>query len=161
MERELNSQYKKIAELVNKMIPEPWEIIHLYAQISDTGGGVYFYYKSEQYEDYVYSLELTKLYNINKAEHDKNEYELYKLAKKLQAIFKENNQEPWYSFTMSLQKNGKFKMHFDYTNWFDTEYSFSDQMIIWKYKYLDEKPQDQKLQQIIDKYLLEYPKNPI
>lgn len=62
---------------------------------------------------------------------------------------------------MSLQKNGKFKMHFDYTNWFDTEYSFSDQMIIWKYKYLDEKPQDMKLQQVIEKYLAEYPSNPI
>lgn len=52
-------------------------------------------------------------------------------------------------------------MHFDYTNWFDTEYSFSDQMIIWKYKYLDEKPQDMKLQQVIEKYLAEYPSNPI
>lgn len=62
---------------------------------------------------------------------------------------------------MSLEKTGKFKLHYDYTNWLKTGYSFSDQMIIWKYKYLNEKPQDKELQKIINRYLIEYPDNPI
>lgn len=86
---------------------------------------------------------------------------LFDLCKKLRLFFKDNGQELWYSFTMSLENTGKFKMHYDYTNWFETDYSFSDQMIIWKYKYLNEKPQDKKLQKIIDRYLVEYPDKPI
>ncbi|MBC1458177.1 immunity protein YezG family protein [Listeria newyorkensis] len=161
MEEKLNNKYREIAEIVNEMIPESWEIVHIYAQISDTGGGVYFYYKSERYNDFVYSLEITRLYNVDGEQYDEKEYEFYKLAEELQELFKANKQELWYSFTMSLQNTGEFKIHFDYTDWFETEYGFGDQMIIWKYKYLDEKPKDEKLQRVIDKYLFEYPKNPI
>ncbi|MBC2035445.1 antitoxin YezG family protein [Listeria booriae] len=161
MEKKLNALYKQIAETVNQMIPEEWEDFHFYAQVSDTGGGTYFYYKSTGYNEYVYSLDIPELYKLDEKKFKALKRSLLPMSEEIRNIFKENDQEPWYSFTMSLQKNGKFKMHFDYTNWFDTEYSFSDQMIIWKYKYLNEKPQDQKLQQIIDKYLLEYPENPI
>ena len=52
-------------------------------------------------------------------------------------------------------------MHYDYTNWFDTEYSFSDQMIIWKNKYLGEVPNDENYKTLIDKYHSEFPNNPI
>ncbi|AIS61320.1 immunity protein YezG family protein [Listeria ivanovii] len=161
MEKTLNLLYKEIAEIVNQMIPEQWEEFYFYAQISKTGGGVYFFYKSQQHNDYVYSLDILKLFNVNEKDFKKHEYELYKKCKSIYKIFEENEQELWYSFTMSLEKTGRFKMHYDYTNWFDTEYSFSDQMIIWKYKYLNEKPEDRNLQKKIDKYLEEFPSNPI
>ena len=86
---------------------------------------------------------------------------LYKLSKELRRVFKDNDQEAWYSFTMSLNSRGKFTLHYDYTNWFDTEYSFSDQMIIWKYKYLGNEPDDSESKDLIGRYLDEYPNNPI
>ncbi|MBE5099389.1 DUF600 family protein [Bacillus aryabhattai] len=69
-----------------------------------------------------------------------------------------NHQELWYSFTMFLDSNGKFNLHYDYTNWFDTKYSFSDQMMIWKRKYLGEEPRDKAL---VAKYDSEFPNDPI
>ncbi|EUJ32211.1 antitoxin YezG family protein [Listeria cornellensis] len=159
--KKLNALYQQIAETVNQMIPEEWENFHFYAQVSDTGGGTYFYYKSNEYNEYVYSLDIPKLYKLDEKKFKELKRSLLPTSEEIRNVFKENDQEPWDSFTMSLQKSGKFKMHFDYTNWFDTEYSFSDQMIIWKYKYLNEKPQDQKLQQFVEKHLLEYPENPI
>ena len=60
-----------------------------------------------------------------------------------------------------LEHSGEFNMHFDYTNWFDTEYSFSDQMIIWKHKYLGEVPIDENDKALIHKYDNEFPNNPI
>ncbi|CJB92958.1 conserved hypothetical protein [Streptococcus pneumoniae] len=83
------------------------------------------------------------------------------MSKELRNVFKDNHQELWYSFTMSLEHSGKFNMHFDYTNWFDTEYSFSDQMIIWKHKYLGEVPIDENDKALIHKYDNEFPNNPI
>lgn len=158
----MNELYKEIAETVNVMIPKKWNQFYFYAQISETGGGTYFFYNTEgSLNKFQYSIEIPFKYNINTDEFEKNDMKLFDLCKKLRLFFKDNGQELWYSFTMSLENTGKFKMHYDYTNWFETDYSFSDQMIIWKYKYLNEKPQDKKLQKIIDRYLVEYPDKPI
>ncbi|MBC1725040.1 antitoxin YezG family protein [Listeria seeligeri] len=161
MEKKLNNLYRKIAETVNQMIPEEWDNFYFYAQVSDTGGGTYFYYKPKSYNKYIYSLEIPRLYKVNEKEFKALKRGLFPFAEEMREVFKENNQELWYSFTMYLESTGKLKIHFDYTNWFETEYGFSDQMIIWKYKYLNEKPKDEKLQKIIDSYLVNYPDNPI
>ena len=154
--------YREIAETINEMIPEEWEKFYFYAQISETGGGTYFFYNTLRSEQqYKYSLEVPFKYEIDEEEFERKEDFLYKLSKELRNVFKYNQQELWYSFTMSLESSGKFKMHYDYTNWFDTEYSFSDQMIIWKNKYLGEVPNDENYKVLIDKYYSEFLDNPI
>jgi pantothenate kinase len=42
----MNKLYKEIAEIVNEMIPEEWRKFCFYAQISETGGGTYFFYNT-------------------------------------------------------------------------------------------------------------------
>ncbi|MCC5803768.1 antitoxin YezG family protein [Rossellomorea vietnamensis] len=153
MEKEINRLYKKLAETVNEMILEDWNEFYLYAQISETGGGTYFFYNTLEDEQYKYSLEIPFKYQIDEDEFEKKEDHLYKLSKELRKVFKDNDQEAWYSFTMSLNSSGKFTLHYDYTNWFDTEYSFGDQMIIWKYTYLGEVPTCEKSKTLIDKYI--------
>lgn len=86
---------------------------------------------------------------------------LFDLSEKLREVFKENDQELWYSFTLSLERTGKLNISFDYTDWFSTDYSFSDQHIIWKHKYLGEEPSDASLKGIIEEYKADYPENPI
>ena len=98
---------------------------------------------------------------VDKIEFRRNKRKLFELSDELRNVFKDNQQELWYSFTMSLEHSGEFNMHFDYTNWFDTEYSFSDQMIIWKHKYLGEVPIDENDKELIHKYENEFPNNPI
>src|SRR5699024_2064160 len=132
-----------------------------YAQISEDGGGTYFFYNTPENKQYKYSLEIPFNYNVDEDAFEKKEDELYKLSKELRKVFKDNEQELWYSFTMSLESSGKFNLHYDYTNWFDTEYSFSDQMIIWKHKYLGEIPTDENYKVLIDRYNNEFPDNPI
>lgn len=161
MEKEMNRLYREIAETVNEMIPEDWDKFYFYAQISENGGGTYFYYKTLENKQYKYSLEIPFKYQIDEDEFERNEDLLYKLSKELREVFKDNEQELWYSFTMSIERSGKFKLHYDYTNWFDTEYSFSDQMIIWKNKYLGDVPNDENYKDLIDKYHNEFPNNPI
>ncbi|NMD71600.1 antitoxin YezG family protein [Bacillus sp. DNRA2] len=161
MEKEMNRLYKEITEKVNEMIPEDWNKFHFYAQISENGGGTYFFYNTIENNLYKYSLEIPLKYQIDEDEFERNEDLLYKLSKKLREVFKDNGQELWYSFTMSLESSGKFTLHYDYTNWFDTEYSFSDQMIIWKNKYLGEVPKDKNYNALIEKYHNEFPNNPI
>ncbi|MGY1462882.1 antitoxin YezG family protein [Bacillus toyonensis] len=161
MEKEMNRLYREIVETVNEMIPEDWNKFYFYAQISENGGGTYFFYNTLENKQYKYSVEIPFKYQIDEDEFERKEDILYKLSKELRKVFKDNQQELWYSFTMTLESSGKFKMHYDYTNWFNTEYGFSDQMIIWKNKYLGEVPNDGEYKALIDKYHSEFPNNPI
>ncbi|MFE6799380.1 antitoxin YezG family protein [Paenibacillus chitinolyticus] len=162
MEKILNDLYRQIVETVNEMIPESWEKFYFYAQISDDGGGTYFFYQPETNpERYEYSLGIPFKYQVNEREFKLDKRKLLSLGEKVREIFKDEGQELWYSFTLSLERTGEFKIHFDYTKWFATNYSFSDQLIIWKYKYLNEIPQDTALQNLIARYSEEFPDNPI
>ncbi|WP_367386837.1 antitoxin YezG family protein [Bacillus vallismortis] len=162
METILNNLYKEIAETVNEMIPEQWEKFWFYAQVSETGGGTYFYYNTpDEPKDYKYSLEVPFIFTIDEDDFTEKKRKLFDLSEKLREVFKENDQELWYSFTLSLERTGKLNISFDYTDWFSTDYSFSDQQIIWKHKYLGEEPSDTSLKGIIEKYKVDYPENPI
>ncbi|KZE50996.1 antitoxin YezG family protein [Rossellomorea marisflavi] len=161
MEKEMNRLYREIAETVNEMIPEDWNKFYFYAQISENGGGTYFFYNTLGNKQYKYSVEVPFKYEIDEDEFERKEDVLYKLSKELRKVFKDNEQELWYSFTMSLESNGKLKLHYDYTNWFDTDYGFGDQMMIWKNKYLGEVPSDGEYKALIDKYHSEFPNDPI
>ncbi|MFF2484340.1 antitoxin YezG family protein [Paenibacillus sp. NPDC058071] len=162
MEKIINELYREIAETVDAMIPEEWGIFSFYAQISDDGGGTYFYYSpSQEAENYKYSLDIPDNYHIDEKEFKIKRRNLFSLARELREVFKNNEQELWYSFTLTLERTGKLKVNFDYTDWFKTDYSYSDQLIIWEYKYLSAMPKDAKGQQLIVRYLEEYPNNPI
>ncbi|MGG4385510.1 immunity protein YezG family protein [Priestia megaterium] len=56
------------------------------------------------------------------------EDKLFDLSEKIREIFKENNQELWYSFTLMLDQTGKFSVLFDYT-----DYGLVAKKKIWKY----------------------------
>lgn len=144
------------------MIPEQWEKFWFYAQVSETGGGTYFYYNTpDEPKNYKYSLEVPFIFTIDEDDFTEKKRKLFDLSEKLRDVYKENDQELWYSFTLSLEKTGKLNISFDYTDWFSTDYSFSDQQIIWKHKYLGEEPSDTSLKGIIEKYKADYPENPI
>ncbi|MCC5803895.1 antitoxin YezG family protein [Rossellomorea vietnamensis] len=161
MESRLNDLYRKIAETVNEMIPEQWEKFYFYAQISKDGGGTYFFYQPSINPDLnVYSLEIPFQYEVNEKEFQVNKRKLFSLSEEMREVFRSEEQELWYSFTLELERTGKLNVHFDYTNWFDTQYSFSDQMIIWRNKYLGEVP-SQNDRELIEKYHNEFPNDPI
>lgn len=163
METEINQIYRGISETVNEMIPTKWTKIYFYAQISETRGGTYFFYNTlENEKNYKYSLEIPCEYDdIDKEFYKMKDRALFELSNRLRNVFKDNQQELWYSFTLSVNSDGKLKVHYDYTNWFDTDYSFDDQLVIWEYKYLGTEPDDSESKTLINKYLNEYPNNPI
>lgn len=110
---------------------------------------------------FKYSLEIPFEFDIDENEFDQYEMELFKLSEKMRDVFKDQDQELFYSFTLSQEKSGKLTVKYDYTDWFKTDYSFSDQLIIWKFKYLREEPMDPSLLKLIKNYLEEYPENRI
>lgn len=149
LENELNALYRNIAETVNEMIPEPWENFFSMLRFRDRRRHLLFYNSQNEPNYFKYSLEIPFEFDIDENEFDQYEMELFKLSGKMRDVFKDHDQELFYSFTLSLERSGKLTVNFDYTDWFKTDYSFSDQLIIWKFKFLREEPKDSSLQKLI------------
>lgn len=89
MEIKLNRLYREIAETVHAMIPEEWEKFYFYAQISEDGGGTYFFYNNfRNKENYKYSVEIPFKYEVDEEEFERKEDFLYKLSKELRNVSK-------------------------------------------------------------------------
>ncbi|MGV2470614.1 immunity protein YezG family protein, partial [Bacillus subtilis] len=80
--------------------PTQWTKIYFYAQISETGGGTCFFYNTlENEKNYKYSLEIPYEYDIDKEFYKMKDRALFELSNRLRNVFKDNQQEFWYSFT--------------------------------------------------------------
>lgn len=74
LEIKLNRLYREIAETVHAMIPEEWEKFYFYAQISEDGGGTYFFYNNfRNKENYKYSVEIPFKYEVDEEEFERKE----------------------------------------------------------------------------------------
>lgn len=133
----------------------------LCASFRDGGRDLFFSIIPQIKKEFIYSLDISSYFNIDKKEFNILKRKLFSLSEKLREIFIIYGQELWHSFTLSLEQSGKFKIHYDYTNWFETNYGFNDQIVIWEYKYLGIIPIDEKQKELIERYLEEYPNNPI
>ncbi len=65
-ERKINELYNQIAQKINDMIPTDWEHFAFNGEVKNKEGGVFFFFKSVDNEEYIYSHHIPNLYNINK-----------------------------------------------------------------------------------------------
>jgi len=145
--------YEKIANRVNEMIPEEWEKVALYAEVSEYASSVYFYYYPTVKDTPIYSLDIVDIFEIDEDEFDKMNMELFEYFEELREEFKRNEQEPWTNLTLMLESDGKFNIEYDYTDL--SEADDYEQQIIWEYLHLGMQPSPDRKRdvQIIQDYL--------
>lgn len=131
--------YLKIGKKINEMIPEKWKEAYIYANIDEHySSTIYFYYYSKEDKEYVYSLDIEDIFEIDEKAFKKTEDELEEYFIELKDEFKKNNQEVWTNLTMYLREDGEFKIEYDYKEILD----MYEEHIIWEYKYLGIEPED-------------------
>lgn len=143
-EAELNQLYYDIAQQVNDMIPTEWSNFYFNGEVKDEEGGVFFFFKPKgDIDEYIYSHFIPKLYGIDKRAYNNEVHRLFELAVKLQNVFIDNDQEPWFSVTMLVDDSGKLNVHFDYTNWYNSEFGPSARIKYFDYKYVSKEMNEQ------------------
>lgn len=130
----MENLYQEIANTVNEMIPEDWERVLIYAEVWEGYETVYFYYYPANSEKPIYSLDIPKIFDVDKLKHDELEDQLYHYFEELWREYKIQGQEPWTSVTFILESTGKFKM--DYTCEDLSQMDPVEQHKKWKEKYL-------------------------
>ncbi|GAF65111.1 hypothetical protein BTS2_2009 [Bacillus sp. TS-2] len=147
-EIELNELYKEIAQQVNDMIPTEWDNFYFNGEVKEGEGGVFFFFTPNGEEQHVFSHFIPKLYSVDKRAYNKELHTLFKNTEKLQKIFTDNDQEPWFSVTLIVNDRGKLNVYFDYTNWHESEFGPSDRIEYFEYKYVSQNKQQINLELI-------------
>ena len=113
-ETKLNQLYKEIAQQVNDMIPTEWDNFWFNGEVKEGEGGVFFFFTPKGEEQHIFSHYIPKLYNVDKRAYNK---ELR---------------------TFILNDTGKLTVHFDYTNWHESEFGPTDRIKYFEYKYISQ-----------------------
>ncbi|MDT2046705.1 immunity protein YezG family protein [Priestia flexa] len=137
-ENELNELYKQIAQQVNDLIPIEWSDFYFNGEVKDKEGGVFFFFTPIDSNEPVYSHDIPDIYPIDESVHGEEMHKLFELTVKLQQVFIDNDQEPWFSVTLLLNSLGKLNVHFDYSNWHDSEFGPAARIEYFEYKYISQ-----------------------
>ncbi|MDP4181970.1 MAG: DUF600 family protein [Bacillota bacterium] len=154
--RKIEEIYQKIADTVNDMIPDKWNKLYLYAEVSKDSGCVYFDFESATKQKFIYSLDIPEIYNIDENEFNKLERGLLNLFESLHTEFEKKTPQTWTNLTMYLDNFGKFKMDYSYD---EVSFTPHEQRVIWKYKVLGIYPTNERSKKIVDDYIKNYENN--
>ncbi|MDD9149978.1 DUF600 family protein [Sporolactobacillus sp. CQH2019] len=134
-ELKLNEIYREIAALINNMIPANWGKFYFNGELKNGEGEVYFFYTLLDNPDkYFYCYFIPDDFNVDRKIYEKLEDRLFDLLVNLQDVFKENQQQLWYSFSMIVDFKGKMKASYDYADWSQSEFGTTDRKDYFQYK---------------------------
>ncbi|WP_313560338.1 immunity protein YezG family protein [Ruminiclostridium cellobioparum] len=145
--------YSDIATKLDKLIPEKWSEIYLYAQLANSMYTMYFFYYTENKKKLVYSFDIPKNYEINEDEFDDLRDEIKKDFKDLQNEFVVNKQELWTNLTLVIKDTDEFKINYRYND-ISTVDPF-EQQVIWRYEVLglDSSNQSNLAKKVLERYI--------
>ncbi|MDI6678078.1 DUF600 family protein [Bacillus wiedmannii] len=147
--------YQKIARQLNLIIPESWDKILLYSEITEWSNRTYFYYYPHGKETPIYSLDIEDMDYINEEEINSQLHQLYEYLRELWDEFRNNKQEQWTNLTFELTSTGRFNIDYNYRN-LENDDSY-EQQVIWEYEKLGIIPNENRKRDF--RIIVEYKKN--
>ena len=106
--------YQKIADQIQKMIPEKWSSAYLYAEKWADYDTVYFYYYPENDIKALLHYEITERFQVDSTEFDQLEDDLRDTVLQIYEKQMSQEEEPWTSMTFILKSTGKFRIEYGY-----------------------------------------------
>ncbi|MGG0790440.1 immunity protein YezG family protein [Peribacillus simplex] len=144
--------YQNIGRQLNFIIPESWDKVLLYSEVTEWSNRTYFYYYPDNKETPIYSLDIEDMDNVNEDEVNRQLHQLYESLRELWDEFKNQKQEQWTNLTLELTSNGKFNIDYNYRN-LENDDSY-EQQVIWEYEKLGIMPKANRKRdfKIIEEY---------
>ncbi|MFC4076164.1 immunity protein YezG family protein [Salinithrix halophila] len=143
--------YQKVGQLVHEMIPEEWEKVYIYGEMEADGGAIFFYYYPSESDKPVYSLDIPELFEVDEEAFEELEDQLYPTLRASWKEFKDSPQEPWSTFTMIMDRSGKYEVKNGYEDLSGID--LSDRYLAWRYKYLGIGPKSDYEKKCLEQYL--------
>ncbi|MED0901791.1 MULTISPECIES: antitoxin YezG family protein [Bacillus] len=151
--KEMEIIYQEIGTRVDEIIPGDWEKIYLYAEVLNDSTEVFFYFSIPTKEEFIYSNDIPKVYNVDRKIYKELLFELFDKFEELREEFRKNEQELWTNLTLTIDNSGKFKIEYNSEDILSSEIGSMDRQIIWMYKNLGILPDNEVDKKFLDNYL--------
>ncbi|SDB90975.1 immunity protein YezG family protein [Shouchella lonarensis] len=153
MSAQVESYYQQMANLIVDMIPEDWQEVKLYAESRRGYQGIFFYYFSNEKDEWVYYMDIPEKCDVPQEEFDNLNTNLSFCIKDFKNDYEAEFEEPWTGFQLTLSHNGNFNVHFNYD-----ENSLDPMLteVAWAYEQLGLVPSEDSFNKtLLDEYLEE------
>lgn len=161
--KKIKEMYEDIQKRIFYMIPEKWDKMYLYCQVSESENGqktgeLFFYYipKGILKKNPVNVYEIPQKFNLDEKEYLKLVKILYKKIVQLREEFKKIElTSTWTNLTIKIE-GIKFKVEYDYEDLSKSRFSSYERHIIWRYNVLGIKLEqlNRKERDILETYLI-------
>ena len=161
--KKIKEMYEDIQKRIFYMIPEKWDKMYLYCQVSESENGqktgeLFFYYipKGILKKNPVNVYEIPQKFNLDEKEYLKLVKILYKKIVQLREEFKKIElTSTWTNLTIKIE-GIKFKVEYDYEDLSKSRFSSYERHIIWRYNLLGIKLEqlNRKERDILETYLI-------
>ncbi|MDR0125747.1 immunity protein YezG family protein [Bacillus zhangzhouensis] len=150
---ELESNYKKIAESINEMIPCDWEKVWMYAEILDDSAGITFYFTEPNNEECVYGDDIPERYKVSNSIYNHLLVELCEAFEELKNEYIKNDLGAWTTATLQLEKSGKFSIEYGYEDVYSLGIDNIQRVEVWEYETFGFLPDDEDDKEAVLNYL--------
>nr|2IA1_A Chain A, BH3703 protein [Halalkalibacterium halodurans]2IA1_B Chain B, BH3703 protein [Halalkalibacterium halodurans] len=153
LEKQIESYYQEIAQLIIDMIPEEWAEVRFYAQEDHDGWKIFFFhYLSASSDEWTKDIDIRDVIKVPQDEFMEKYNELSFCISDFRKDYAEAFGEPWMSFQMTFYASGKFNIDFYYDkNPFDTFLT----RLAWQYEHFGTIPEDSFYKETLNEYLEE------
>ncbi len=143
--------YNKIGIIINNIIPEEWNKVYLYAEVSEEHQNVFFYYYPKDNQNPIYSMDITDQFNIDDNKFKELRYDLPDCFDELWEEFRIQKQEQWTNLTFILDNTGEFKINYEYE--YPSTFGPYAKQVIWAYNTLGIRVGGEMAEDILRTYL--------
>ena len=98
-----NEIYQKVVEKLLKYLPDGWEKVDLYAEVTEEHSCVLFFTMING--EYIYIYDLPSKYDVDASDIG---FELYPI------LLPDQQEKKWFSMSFYLKKTGEFNVEYDY-----------------------------------------------
>lgn len=124
---------QKFCAKIDSMIPVDWSHLAFYGEILDTSRIACFYFQEENKNDWIYSVDIPKVYNVDQSIYDRLVKELYEILADYRQAYKQIHNDIWSIMKFQWTRNGKFELSFKYIDILSLETDFPDRVMAWEY----------------------------
>lgn len=135
MSNQIKDIYRGILNSINKLIPEKWKSVHLYASVNRFAKSeMFFYYipKKILAHNPVSCYEVSEKFGINEEQYIKGLSILYEKIKQIHYY----SRIKWTNVTIVIDED-EFIVKYHFNNLNDMKYTDEERHMIWKYQNLN------------------------
>lgn len=144
LEEQLSPLYPPLARQIAAMTPADWEILWFLGEV-EPGKASYsnvFYIREAGSGRIVRSNDFSKVYGVPNAAYIDQWSKLNDRMLAIWQCFLDNGHKPWEQMTMTLERSGKFNIHFNYDNVHAASGGQPDREVLWAYRTFGYRPEE-------------------